>query len=279
MRKSIKISVLMACHNRRNSTLACLKSLQQQSILYDFDTGMEYLLELWLLDDASSDGTVEHTLKIWPAANIIPGDGARYWCGGMREAWKHALPSDPDFFLLLNDDTFLLPHALRSLLAITPDSDMPIIAVSSIADPDTGEIVFGGRRGRVASIVKVRGIQEDCDTMNANCVLVPRVVVQRIGIFHHSYTHAMGDFDYGYAARRAGIRVIASGDVLGFSKPNPATNTWRDKSLSRRERFRLLWFSPKGLPLVEWATYARRNLGWTWPYRILSPALRIIAGR
>ncbi len=269
----------MACHNRRDTTLACLKKLQHQSILSDLDKRMEYLFELWLLDDASTDGTVEQILKIWPDANIISGDGERYWCGGMREAWKYAIPSNPDYFLLLNDDTLLAPHALQALLAIAPNPDLPVIAVSSIADPDTGEIVFGGRRGRGAAIVKVRGIQEDCDTMNANCVLVPRIVVQRIGIFHHRYTHAMGDFDYGYTARRAGIRVIASGDILGVSKPNPAINTWRDKSLSLKERFRLLWFSPKGLPFMEWATYARRNLGWTWPYRILSPALRIIAGR
>jgi GT2 family glycosyltransferase len=115
--------------------------------------------------------------------------------------------------------------------------------------------------------------------MNANCVLVPWAVVQRIGIFHHGYTHAMGDFDYGFTARRAGIQMIASGRILGTSRPNPEVRTWRDTSLPRTERLRLLWSDQKGLPFLEWATYARRNLGWTWPYRVLSPAMRVLAGR
>jgi GT2 family glycosyltransferase len=237
-----------------------------------------FCISVYLLDDGSTDDTADEVSRAWPNTHIIRGDGSLYWCGGMRRAWTKARESNPDYFLLLNDDTILMPHALQVLLSIVPRPDFPTIAVSSIADPDTGNVAFGGRRGRDAVLICPHGLPVDCDTMNANCVLISKAVVRRIGIFHASYTHSMGDFDYGFTARRAGFRVVASGEFLGFSTPNPETNTWRDKSLPRRERLRLLWFTPKGLPFTEWATYAYRNLGWTWPYRALSPALRIIAG-
>ena len=272
----IKISVVMACHNRKESTVRCLQHLQAQ--LQPLNPA-RFELSLFLLDDGSTDGTAWEVRRVWPHANIIQGDGRRFWCGGMRIAWTEALASHPDYFLLLNDDTNLVEDALRTLLALIPKPTLLSIAVSSIADPDTSQTVFGGRRGRKANLITADGLPQDCDTMNANCVLVPKVVVQRIGIFHHSYTHSMGDFDYGFTARRAGIRVVASGQILGTSKPNPEIKTWRDASLPRTERLRLLWFSPKGLPFREWATYARRNLGWTWPYKAISPALRILSGQ
>jgi GT2 family glycosyltransferase len=271
-----RLAVVMACHNRKETTLRCLEHLLAQLQPLPPAT---FDLSLFLLDDGSSDGTASAVSALWANARILRGNGKHYWCGGMRIAWSEACKTNPDYFLLLNDDTLLVPHALRSLFNIARGPDLPVIAVSSIADPDTGKVVFGGRRGSNAAIVGVQGAPEDCDTMNANCVLVPRAVVKRIGIFHNRYTHAMGDFDYGFTARRAGIRVVASGEILGTSKPNPEICTWRDTSLPRTERLRLLWFSPKGLPFIEWTIYARRNLGWSWPYRVLSPAFRVVVGR
>ncbi len=50
------------------------------------------------------------------------------------------------------------------------------------------------------------------------------------------------------------------------------------RTLPRHERWRRLQ-SPKGLPFREWCLYNRRNAGWIWPWRCLSPWLRILLGR
>ncbi|NBO93936.1 MAG: glycosyltransferase family 2 protein [Planctomycetia bacterium] len=276
----MNIAVVMTCHNRRNLTIACLRSLKEQTILTGEAENKGYSLSLWLLDDASTDGTAEAVKKEWPGANITTGDGKRYWCGGMREAWERAAGADPDYFLLMNDDTTLEHDALEQLLRLAPTPEDRVIAVAAIADPRCGRVVFGGHKGHKLTPVQPAGKAEECDTMNANCTLITRAVRRSIGGLHSFYTHSMGDFDYGFAASRRGIRIVQSPKVLGFSEPNPTKGTWRDKELSKTERLELLWLSPtRGLPFLEWCTYCFRNHGWRWLYKCFSPTIRILAGK
>ncbi|MDE0837062.1 MAG: hypothetical protein OSA84_12000 [Akkermansiaceae bacterium] len=92
-----------------------------------------------------------------------------------------------------------------------------------------------------------------------------------------AYTHGMRDFNYGYEAARRGIKVIQSADFLGECARNPIQGTWRDRSLPRKERWRQLQ-SPKGLPFQEWMSFNRRNSGWRWPIRTVSPYIRVLLG-
>jgi GT2 family glycosyltransferase len=271
-----RIATLMACHNRRSLTEAALLALRAQCPLPEQHG---FRIELVLLDDASTDGTAGAVRTLWPEAVILAGSGQNFWCGGMRRAWRSALESDPDFFLLLNDDTMIEPDTVAELLAIVPDPETAAIAVAPIADPVSGAIAFGGHARHSNTPLQPNGQVQRCDTMNANCALIPRAVVRRIGIFHEAYTHAMGDFDYGFEAGRAGMPVLLAPHILGTSAPNPTTGTWRDTGLDRVQRLRLLLRDPKGLPFGEWVTYCRRNRGWQWPWRAVSPILRILAGR
>lgn len=319
---TLRIAALLTCHNRREMTVACLRSLRAQILpgwnpggssgwqvpggeerkesqrdispehmaqSPAFDTSNSrpitrhslpnrYVIEVYLVDDGSTDGTAEAAREIWPEAKIIQGDGNLYWCGGMRLAWAEAARTDPHYYLLLNDDTLINSDAISELLALAPSPDEEVIAVAPIADPDTGDVFCGGHQGHAPRPVIPSGHPAVCSTMNANCVIVPNVVFKKIGMFHEVYTHAMGDLDYGFLATRNGICVIQAGKVLGKSKPNSPIKTWRDTSLPRRERFRHLWKHPKGLPFREWATYCRRNHGALWPLRSITPALRIVSG-
>ncbi len=269
--EGMKIAVLLTCHNRKDQTLECLAGLSVQT-LRD-----EILISVVLMDDGSSDGTSEAVAGCYPEVEILRGCGDLYWCGGMRAAWQHAARLDPDYYLLLNDDTVLDPSAVQRLLDICSSSDCPIISVAAIRDPETGAHTYGGVRG-ANTAVPVSGRLEACETFNANAVLIPRVVYEEQGGFHDVYTHAMGDFDYGYQASRNGIRLIQSAESLGTCGRNSPAGTWRDTSLSRRERFRKLQ-SPKGLPFKQWVLYNRRNSGCLWPYRCITPYLRILLGR
>lgn len=271
------IAVVMACHNRRSHTIACLQSLRAQSAL---TPPSACKLTLWVLDDASTDGTAEAIMEAWPEANIITGDGQHYWCGGMRAAWSRAATSDPDYYLLVNDDTTIVPDALVELLALAPSPQALTIAVAAIADPRSGKVVFGGHKGHNLAPVQPAGKPEECDTMNANCTLIPRAVHHMLGGLHTAYTHSMGDFDYGFQATRRGIKVLQSSRILGFSMQNSEEGTWRDRTLPRFRRIALLWNSPtRGLPFREWCAYCIRNHGIHAVYKFISPTMRVILGR
>lgn len=267
----MKMAALLTCFNRKEKTLQCLRGLLAQEL----PEGA--VIEIVLVDDGSRDGTSEAVLEEFPGAQVIQGDGSLYWCGGMRKAWREAALSEPDFYLLLNDDTLLFPGAVAGLLDITSSPQDRVIAVAAIRDPHTGKATYGGIRHK-SGLVAAGGKPETCDTFNANAVLVPRAVYRELGIFHETYTHGMGDFDYGYAATRRGILVIQSADVLGECERNALAGSWRDRSLSRATRWEILR-SPKGLPFREWMSFNRRNAGWLWPIRTVSPYVKVLLGR
>ncbi len=231
-------------------------------------------MDLVLVDDGSTDGTSDAVRSIWPEVTLISADGSHFWCGGMRIAWRNAARQKPDYYLLLNDDTLLEPQAVATLLEISYSPDLEKIAVGAIVGPSTGQQTYGGRVRRY-KLVPADGSLHECETFNANCVLVPSVVYNKLGGFHSAYTHAMGDYDYGFEATRCGIPIIQTPHPVGFCDDNPVHGTWRDRTLPIGKRLKLLQ-SPKGLPWKEWFTYTRRNEGLLWPWRFVSPIIRIL---
>ena len=65
-------------------TLACLRSLGAQQV-----PGVA--LDVFVLDDASSDGTSEAVAEQFPEVTVLHGDGELYWNGGMRRAFAAAI--------------------------------------------------------------------------------------------------------------------------------------------------------------------------------------------
>ena len=261
----LSLAVLMTCHNSVFKTCNCLQAIFTQKL----ETNV--FLKVFLVDDASSDGTSQQVRHNFPQVHIIHGSGNLYWCGGMRLAWSVAAKSDPDFYLLLNDDTHLLPNALESLLGLVPSPSTKAIAVGAISDPETGKKTYGVvAEGRSTPPYGVH-------TFNGNCVLIPRSVYQDLGSFHSAYTHAMGDFDYGYLATRSSIPILETSDFVGECSPNDESKSWRNNALSRSDRFRYL-SGPKGLPFREWFIFCRRNYGLRWPIKFVGPTIRIFLG-
>ena len=313
----LRIAALLTCHNRREKTVDSLRTLRTQVLpgwnpalaskvhkeaqkemlgcqgevssacqppISDHSSPIShsrssdhFAIEVFLVDDGSTDGTTEAVREIWPEANITHGDGNLYWCGGMRLAWAQAAKTDPDYYLLLNDDTALEAYALHDLLSLIRQSGKPSISVASICDPSTGEPTYGGIDCWNGTATTPTGAVRHFSTFNGNCVLIPKGVVQKIGIFHHAFTHAMADTDYGLKASRNGVTILGSARFLGKCERNSNQETWLDPKLSRRRRFALINL-PKGLPFREWLTFCRRNLGWKWWRYAASPYVRIVFG-
>lgn len=266
----IRIAALLTCYNRREKTIECLRKLSLQKLPQDV------CIDVVIVDDGSTDMTREAILAEFPAASVLTGDGSLYWCGGMRVAWREAAKSDPELYLLVNDDTMLDEDAVAALLEIVQGSDSRVIAVAAIRDAENEEPIYGGIR-RGVGIVKPTGNIESCDTFNGNAVIITRRVYCEIGILHGAYTHGMGDFDYGYQASRRGITVVQSARTLGSCGRNSHKGSWRDRTLSRAERWKRL-NSPKGLPFREWMEFNRRNAGLLWPLRAITPSIRVMLG-
>ena len=99
-----RVAVLVACHNRREKTIKCLKSL----IVAKPDN---WQFRIYLVDDGSTDGTAEAVRKLNLDVKIIQGPGTWYWAHSMYQA-EMSIDRPFDSILWINDDIQLFEESL-----------------------------------------------------------------------------------------------------------------------------------------------------------------------
>lgn len=271
------VVVLMACHNRREVTVRCLRSLAAQA-------GPGLSVRVVLTDDGSTDGTAGAARNEWPGIHLIQGDGTLFWARGM--ALAASVAGHYDFLLWLNDDVVLDPGALTRLLGVhrsLAGRQEKLLVVGALRDPFSGAVTYSGvtrsssRHPLRFTQVVPAGTPVPADTMNGNLVLVPRNVAKCIGQIDGRFRHGMADFDYGLRARALGCEIWVAPETLGTCARNPPRQGWTNLSLPVATRWRLMC-SPKGLPPRSWLRFTRRHAGSMWPVYWLSPYVRFLVG-
>ncbi len=273
------ITVLMACFNRKEKTLACLNALYENSL----STG--WVLEIYLVDDGCTDGTGEAVRLNFPVVTVIQGNGDLFWNGGMHLAFDKALKSNADYFLWMNDDTLVNNMALGNLIdsidKLMKRDISKFLIVGSTQDEHTGLLTYGGvRRKHGIHPFKFKPVQPStellrCDTINGNFVCISRAASEEIGNLDSRYKHAFGDFDYGLRASKKNIPMYVMPGFVGTCSNNSSTGTWQDKSLTFKERLRKR-HSNTGVPLSNWVVFCRKHGGMFWPIWAASPYLKMV---
>ena len=250
--------------------------------LIDQEVPDGYVVDMYLLDDNSTDGTAAFVKTNFPSVKIISGSGSLFWAGGMRTLWTEVLTKDNyDFFLLLNDDVVLNEMALARLLAayrLTPFPDN--IVLGTVLDPQTNKITYGGQK-MDSRITGYSVIQEPdavalkaCEIGNANIMLVNKGTVGKIGILSAHYTHSFADFDYSFTAVRAGIKVWLAPGYYGYCENDHGKN-WLTGNATLKQRIQYL-YSPKGLAFEEYMVYVKRNFPLMLPTVFLKAWLKTL---
>ena len=242
----MKIAVLLTCHNRKEKTLACLKSLYR--IMLEVD--------VYLTDDGCTDGTAEAVKSIFPKVHVIQGDGTLFWNRGMLAAWKEAVKGDYDEYLWLNDDVELYPDFYNELKACCPNGDC--IVSGLIEDFGNTRILYGGYDAS-KQLVQATGQSQDIRWMNGNVVLVPKAVVNRIGLLDPYFVHDLGDVDYGMRAWECGIAVVSTRCPIAAGYRNDVCRV-RKWGTTLTQRFEAL-NKPLGSPLAHNFYFRRKHFG------------------
>ena len=257
------IAVMFTTFNRKQKTLACIESLAQQVLHADTK------LELFITDDCSSDGTAEAVQEKCPNANVYTGTGSLFWAGGMRYTWEKAFENKPEFFLLINDDTYLSPNAISTLIDTYNESDnKATIVIGSTYNEESGKISYGGWKLKSKFFWKSKIVQPGstsvaCDFANANIMLVPKNVPDKIGILSAHFTHSLADYDYSLKANKSGCSVVIAPGFLG-SCVDDHGNNWKSPKTTLRERLIYLK-SPKGLAYKEYLKFIKDHFPFSYP--------------
>ena len=239
----VKIAVLIACHNRRETTIECLENLYHQKGINEI-----FEVETFLVDDASTDGTSLEVDQKFPQVNILQGSGDLFWNRGMHLAWEGASKFSFDAYLWLNDDTNLYKNALTLIIKAAVNTDFKSIICGSLEETPQSKVwSYGG-----GSIVNndfhknyPKGEIKPCEIINGNCVLVPNFVFMIVGNLDYTFIHCIGDNDYSLRAKKSGILSYTTGEFIGNCESHKDLPVWCRPESSLKVRIKSL-YSPLG---------------------------------
>jgi GT2 family glycosyltransferase len=269
----------MTSFNRREKTLECLNALVRNQDLE------QIVLSAVLVDDGSTDGTADAVRAQFTWVQVVSGNSNLFWCRGMHKAFEIALQVGYDYYLWLNDDSFLRADAVSRLLKCEVELyqrlGKPVIVVGSTVDFEDGHLTYGGEKQVskfkpfTLSRVVPGAEPQRCDSMNGNIVLISAAAAKIVGNLDPAFEHAMGDTDYALRANRLGVSVWAAPGVFGECGHNLMHGTFVDSSLPLRKRWKAM-MSRKGLPWRSWLVMTRRHAGWLWPIYFSWPYVRLV---
>lgn len=246
----VRIAALLTCHNRKSKTYDCLMSLAKGE--------KKCQIDVFLTDDGSTDGTADMIKNEFPKVHLIFGDGNLYWSRGMYSSWKEALKGDYDYYLWLNDDIILYDTFLEELFECYKIVGGHAIVSGLIEDINKTEIIYGGCNEN-KQIIKSGNRPNNIMFMNGNVVLVPKSVVDTIGIIDPVFHHDLGDVDYGLSAVENGIKVVSTRIPIGAGYKNNYCRV-RKWGVSINKRFKVL-YSPLGsVPSINYY-YRKKHFG------------------
>lgn len=270
-----ELKVIFTCFNRREKTISAMKSLVELNPTIKF--------HFIVVDDNSSDGTVEAIQLLNYDVHIIQGTGQLYWCGGMRVGIDYYLKNSENMdCLLINDDVEFIPNAIEKMISLQNGRE-DIVVVGATCD-GKGNFTYGLRKHRDTKSIWLNPVLPNTeeisgDTMNANCVLISKKVMLKVGNMDSKYSHSLGDYDLGFKLNREGYTLISSSEYVGICEENGFENSWRNPKISRIQRLKKKE-SPKGSPHREWYYFLRKNYGvWIAIKYSLTPYVKILLGK
>ncbi len=199
-----KVTIIIPNYNGKHFMEPCLSSLEKQ-------TWQSY--KILIVDNASSDGSVEFIRENYPDIEVISLD-QNY--GFSRAVNVGILHSHTPYVLLLNNDTTVDPHFLEEMIQAIRISPR-IFSVSSkmiqMHHPDlidsAGDFYtilgWGFGRGKDHSVKKYN-FSDHIFSACAGAAIYRRSAFDQIGLFDENHFAYLEDIDIGYRARIYGYK-------------------------------------------------------------------------
>jgi GT2 family glycosyltransferase len=225
------VAVVVLSWDGRDDTIACLASLRQADA-----PGLITIVA----DNGSTDGTAAAVAEQFPDVELIQNGANLGFAGGNNAGIRKALALGADYVLVLNNDTELDPGAIRALVAEAqrrPDAGAlcsKILFTDAAGSNRSDLIWFAGATfdPRSGYNGRQRGYRDhddgrydevaETDRACGAAMLVPRDVLEKVGLFDDDLFAYSEDTDWSLRAREAGFRLYVV----------PASKVWHKVSAS-----------------------------------------------
>jgi len=212
------VSVIIVAWNVKDLLRQCLSSLWQTQQDIDF--------EVIVIDNASSDGTVEMVEKDFPQVKLIANQQNKGFAVACRQGAEIA---NGDYLLFLNDDTQVFDHILDKTVNYLKQHPQIAVLGCKILNPD-GSLQPSVRKlptlfDQLVVLSKLHNffprllagyLQLDFNYQKTQAVeqvmgayfLTPRIVWQKLGGFDPNFYLWFEEVDYCARAKQEGLDII-----------------------------------------------------------------------
>ena len=209
------VSVIIPIRNRIGYTRYILSQIYEQ-----LSHTHSHQISVIVVDDGSTDGTSDMIRNQFTAVHLIEGDGCLWWTGAICLGMKYAIEKlESDYIVWLNDDISLAEDFIVKLCDICESGELSNALIGGIIRDKTYKdwIVFSGMvNKKLIRSIDNFGTAEaiEVDTLNGNLAIIPRVVIDKIGLPDAKrFRHYGGDFEFLFRAKNAGFKVILSSSI------------------------------------------------------------------
>lgn len=205
-----KIAIIIVTYNARQYLPDCLSSLEK--IDYPKD-----LYRVIVVDNHSTDSTVEFVKKGFPWAYLIENKENIGFAGGNNIGIRYAIQNDFDYVYLLNQDTAVEPDFLSKAYEAIENNQQIGAVQSRLMFFEKNNIVnsignrihflgfgYAGGNGRHISQYSFPSSDIEITYPSGAACLIRLSVLKEIGLFHDTFFMYHEDLDLGWRMRLAG---------------------------------------------------------------------------
>jgi GT2 family glycosyltransferase len=204
------VGVIVLCHNGVDLTLDSLATLYRQDYR---------LLEVFVVDNDSQDGTVEAVQSQYPQVQIISTHANLGYASGNNLGIQAALERGMDLCFLVNNDTRLFPSCVSTLVNTIENHPAAGIVGPMVHTWDNvGRISSAGGRinWRYASAENVgAGVKDHAqyparpvDFINGCGIMVTREAIQHAGLLDPKFFMYWEEIDWCMRVHNAGFEIL-----------------------------------------------------------------------
>ncbi len=225
-----RVAAIVLNYNGKDLTLQTIASLR----------GMSYpAFDIVVVDNGSSDGSHEAVQAAFPEVVALRVEENRGISFGINHGIRHALASGYDYLLLLNNDIEVDPEMLTELVrAAEGDPTIGCVGPKAYYHADRNRLWSAGGTIRFReAVTRERGMGEidrgqfdrdrEVGYVNGCAMLVPRRVMEEVGLWDPIYHVSVEDADWCMRMVRRGYRCWYAHRAVLWHMVSPTTGGYK----------------------------------------------------
>lgn len=245
------ISIVIVNWNTKKLLLDCLSSV--------FETLKNISMEVWLVDNASGDGSVEAVKRTYPSVNIIQNRKNLGFATANNNALKRM---QGRYALLLNTDAVLTEGAVEKIYDFMENNPKTGMACGQLLNQD------GSKQNSVAAFpgilslfcnesllqilfpekfpAKRREYKDpiEVDSCIGACLMVRKKAMDDVGLLDESYFFFLEETDWAYRMKQAGWKV--------FFVPSARIFHLQGQTVGHNVKSRIMFYRSRYIYFKKW---------------------------